>query len=435
MIRDSLLSVAARLIGVVAVFGMHVILTRSLDLSGVGDFVTGLSFVAVLGIIARVGLDAVVTKRTSVYVEQQNLKGVKAVITSALGVSVGLACTCAFVLFLTAPLLAEKAFDSPGLTIVLRIMCLAIPAYCAMHVLAYVLFGLQRAAVGCLFQSAAIPLVTGISFCVLIKLGRQSAVTYSIVYVLASWLSLLCAAATVAVWLMWSPNDPKNQPGVDASPRALLNESKHLIPVSLRNVVLTWCDVWLIAAFMGSEAVAVYHAASRIVRLTALTVSGVNSVASAQFARLNASGKVTELRLQSHRFTNLMIALNFPILLGCVAVPGLLLSIFGDAYPEGASVLRILALGFVIPILSGPVGYLLIMTNQHVSVRSVALLMLLINLILNLILIPSYGLNGAAFATASAEIFGSLVSNLIAYRKLGFVVRPSLWYLAPRKTA
>ena len=58
MIRDSLLSVAARLLGAVAIFRKHVARTRSLGLNSVGDFVTGYSFFAVLGIFSRVAAAA-----------------------------------------------------------------------------------------------------------------------------------------------------------------------------------------------------------------------------------------------------------------------------------------------------------------------------------------------------------------------------------------
>lgn len=438
MIKDSLLSVAARLIGVAAVFGMHVILTRTLAIGLVGDFVTGLSFVAVLGIVCRVGLDAVVTRRASIHLQNGDVATARHMLKSALCVCFGIACLFATALYLLSPIISQT-FQSPGLTRILQILTFSIPAFGSVHLLAYMLFGMQKSAVGCLFQSAVIPAGAGTIFIAISAATRESAITYSIAYVASTWLALAGALIVVLRGLRLPASNADGSAGENESTgettKSLLRESMPLLPVSLRNVVLTWCDIWLIAGFLGTGSVAIYHAASRIVRLIIVMISGVDSVASSAFARLHEKGETQELRRQSYRFTNLMIGLNLPILIACIVLPGTLLTIFGNEYAEGASVLRILAIGFVIPVLCGPVGYLLIMTNQHVSVLRVAILTMTLNLVLNAILIPRIGLDGAAVATAASVICSKLVSNLVAWRTLGFVVRPS-WNLAlPGKQA
>ena len=100
----------------------------------------------------------------------------------------------------------------------------------------------------------------------------------------------------------------------------------------------------------------------------------------------------------------------------CIAftiMPDFFLNFFGEDYLLGAAPLVILSFGQLFNVFMGPVGNALNMANAQQSVFKISAITLTINLLLNLILIPDYGLLGASIATVSALAIWNL---LLAYQ-------------------
>ena len=98
---------------------------------------------------------------------------------------------------------------------------------------------------------------------------------------------------------------------------------------------------------------------------------------------------------------NLSLAISFAsiIVFAFILQPSLILSIFGSEYSEGKQTLVILAVGYLlINFLATPIEFLNMTGNVKKSVR-ILIVALVLNIILNYLLIPKLGLNGAALAT------------------------------------
>ena len=76
--------------------------------------------------------------------------------------------------------------------------------------------------------------------------------------------------------------------------------------------------------------------------------------------------------------------------------------------------------GRLISSFSGSVGNILQMTgNQNILAR-ILFLGAIINVLLNLILIPNYGINGAAIASTISTVFWNITMVFAVKKKLGF---------------
>ena len=96
-----------------------------------------------------------------------------------------------------------------------------------------------------------------------------------------------------------------------------------------------------------------------------------------------------------------------------------ILNLFGSDFIAARWVLLTLIVGKLINAFTGPVGYLLDLTgyqNQSALIRSCSTL---VNVILNFIAIPLFGMLGAAIATALTFGIEKLWIQLFAYKKLG----------------
>ncbi len=105
---------------------------------------------------------------------------------------------------------------------------------------------------------------------------------------------------------------------------------------------------------------------------------------------------------------------------------GWILSLFGTDFQVATLALRLLTIGALFNLAAGPVGLLLMMTgNERLLMRNV-LYMASVNALLNMALIPSFGLNGAAAATAITAISINALNSVAVRRRLGFWVLPNL---------
>ena len=92
----------------------------------------------------------------------------------------------------------------------------------------------------------------------------------------------------------------------------------------------------------------------------------------------------------------------------------------------------IILIGQVINAFCGPVGLYLNMTGRQNLFQIVLLICLVINVIMNLILIPKYEMIGAAISTAASFTMWNLIGLYIALKKdkvnlsiFGFLTKPA----------
>ena len=184
-------------------------------------------------------------------------------------------------------------------------------------------------------------------------------------------------------------------------------------------LVLLNSDIVLLGAFVDPDHVGIYFAATRIVNLITFIYFAVAALAVPKFAELHAKGDRACLQAFVHDiiqwiFWPTLAAAVFILLFGKFA-----LGLFGQDFSAGYPLLAILMLGFLARASTGPIEYLLNMTgNQNVTAGAYGGAATL-NIALNLVLIPRFGLEGAAAATAVSLVFASVWLFIAVRRRLG----------------
>ena len=94
-----------------------------------------------------------------------------------------------------------------------------------------------------------------------------------------------------------------------------------------------------------------------------------------------------------------------------------MLSIFGEDFIIGKNALLILLIGQSVSVMSGSVGFILQMTGKEKIFQNILFLALLVNIGLNILLIPTYGILGAAIASTISIVFWNLTSVVYIYKE------------------
>ena len=127
--------------------------------------------------------------------------------------------------------------------------------------------------------------------------------------------------------------------------------------------------------------------------------------------------------------TKMIFFSSLPILIILLAVPEFILGLFGNEFKTGASALIFLTIAQFINAFTGSVGYILQMTGYQKYYQNVIFLGTIINIVLNYILIPIWGIAGAAIASATSMFFWNLLFTL----KVKKILNNYIFYLPFRR--
>ena len=102
-----------------------------------------------------------------------------------------------------------------------------------------------------------------------------------------------------------------------------------------------------------------------------------------------------------------------------------LLWLFGPQFVEGYPVMLILVVGFLFRSAMGPAEFLLNMLGQQTACAAVLVTTAILNIALNLLLIPAFGLIGAAAATSASLVTAALLNYIAVSWRLGLDI--AIW--------
>lgn len=189
--------------------------------------------------------------------------------------------------------------------------------------------------------------------------------------------------------------------------------------------LLTNADVLMVGAYLSPSEVAIYFATVKTLALVHFVYFAVKAGVAQRYAHFT-HGK----RDQLAAFARETVSWTFwPSLLMAFLVLALgkpMLMLFGPEFGDGYKLLFLLVFGVVARAAVGPCESLLTMSGHQNVCAGVYAVTLALNVGLNVVFIPLFGLWGAAIATAFAMIFEAAALSFTVWRKLGIVMLISM---------
>lgn len=179
-------------------------------------------------------------------------------------------------------------------------------------------------------------------------------------------------------------------------------------------------DILMLGSLINMEASGIYTVATKITTIILLLTMTMNTVAAPIFSELYAIGKLYELRRLVSLLAKISSAISFVILLVIYFYGEEIICLFGREFREGVVVFKILTVAHFIKILAGPVLMISIMTGYQKVALKVIATGALIHVMLNAILIPYWGMMGAAVSASISNIFWCTLLSYLLCKKLGF---------------
>jgi O-antigen/teichoic acid export membrane protein len=173
-------------------------------------------------------------------------------------------------------------------------------------------------------------------------------------------------------------------------------------------------DILMLGAMVGPEAAAVYKVATRGAELVLFALVVVNTPLAPVVARLYAADDRERLKRGVTKAARLTFVLGVGVAAVLILFGRWFLSIFGPAFVGGHIALDLLCVGQLAALISGPAGIILTMTGHERGIAFSATVTALLNVVLNALLIPVWGIEGAATATAiSTVVWACLLIGMV----------------------
>ncbi|AWH84448.1 hypothetical protein HYN59_04645 [Flavobacterium album] len=184
--------------------------------------------------------------------------------------------------------------------------------------------------------------------------------------------------------------------------------------------LLNWTDLIIVGIMMDEKQVGIYNYAFRAGSLGFLVIISVNTIIMPKMAELYGKGDLSGLKKMVHSTTRMVALLSLPITAGLILLAPFILSFFGAEAVEGTSAMIIVAVGVFFSAAMGNVDQILNMSNNAKIFGNITLVCFFVNALLNLTLIPAYGINGSAIASLLTNVLMNIVCVIYIKKKLGF---------------
>lgn len=371
-------------------FLAQVLAARYLSVSGFGGITTGTALLDIGSIVGGLGLAAGLTR----YLpriddnEKRSLTTTAFLVTGITSFAIGIAIS------FNASFIAVEVFGDRTVTTSIRIFGAAIPFAALLNVAIGGIRGQKRPLYRVYVKNLLHPVARILLVVVVITYGLGQtgmAGAYAVPYVVSAVLALALLTRSL----------PHSSLSLDAD--LTVDVASYSLPFTITRMagfVYRSIDIFLVLHFLGSFAVGVYGVAYAATSFMGMLSTAFNFLGTPVASELEHGGKIDE-SMRVFRSTARWLVIGSV----CVFIPLGIFStefitiIYGEKYATGGIVLTILAGGFAVKNVLSVHGPILeaLGHSKILSINSVAAA--LANVILNVILIPRYGIVGAAIAT------------------------------------
>jgi O-antigen/teichoic acid export membrane protein len=406
---------ALRIFGAAIGFFVNIVLARALGTHGAGVIYLALTITTIAAVLGRFGLDVTLLRFISVSVSQRDWPRTAELYRKGITIVLFASALVSSFVILSAGWLASNIFSQPDLVVPLRILALGILPLAVLHTHAELLKAVRWLRSAIFVQSVGAPLL---AIFLLPPLATALWVSGAASALVLSYVSMLVIG--LLIWRRATPD--LLHVGVSQTHQRLLTTALPLLVIAIMNVVIDMTDTLMIGIFLDAHSVGIFGVAQRTAAVSALLLVTVNSAIAPKFAALWEEGARAETARLARQTTRAMAVIAGLILLVIWVFSSVILALFGSEFVEGETVLMILAVGQFMVLATGPVAYLLMMTGHERFHRNNVVFSAALNIVLNVILIPKYGIEGAALATAASLTIKNVIAVLYVRQKLGIRV-------------
>lgn len=416
LVRGSLGSLGLRITDIFLGLITSVIFARLLGPEGLGVYSYVLAIITILVVPTQFGLPKLLTREIAAYEAKQEWSFLKGILVRSNQfvalLALLLICLIGLLLYLEAVPLSDQEIS----TFWVALPLLFIRPLVGLRVSA--LRGLQEIILGLmperLIKPVLLILLVGIAFGVFggdwftpVNVMLMVVVSFLVAFVIGAW------------WLKEKLPDEVKSTDPDYVTGSWFKEAMPFLLIGGLAIINNQTDLVLLGYFRPSDEVGIYKVATKGAGFVAFSLGAVNMAVSPVISKLWSNNDLEKLQKVVTKSTLAITAFSLPVALIFIFGGSYILDIlFGIDYVTGHVAMAILCVGYLFRAITGSVGQLLSMTKYANYASVIVGISAVSNIILNLLLIPSYGIEGAALASMISFVVMNSLHAAMVYNKL-----------------
>lgn len=406
LVTNSMLAMIFKIGGMLSGYIFIILSIRFTSLEQYGIFSIGLAFIQCCAIVARLGFDSSIVKYVSLYtvnpddkpiVKEVYLKGLLLISIAGLVLSV--------IIFFGSTYIATYIFNNKSLTIPLKISACGIFPSIYLYYNSGALRGLKKILHFSVLFNANF--ISAILVLVVIVFVFDTPYPLELSYSIGTFI---IAALSFYWWFRYS-NIQFHKSTDQIKTIEILNTTLPMLSAGALYIINGWTDTLFLGMFSTQESVGIFNVLLKIAAITHTVLFAVNAISAPQFARLNGTENRQQLENLVQKSNKLIVITTLPVLVLLMLCYVPLVKLFNVGFKPEAYLLAFifLCVGQAINSFCGSCSHLLIMTGYQKINRNIIFASVIVSIIFNLLLIPNYGLLGAAFS----NMMGLVVRNVL----------------------
>lgn len=419
--RHALASLVLQALAIAITLATGVVLARTLGPAEYGAWATSLGALAALATITTLGLPNLVTRRVAESGSRHEWNVAETVIGRSIRLSA--ASAVAFALLAAAVVCALDGVRSTY-ALLFAVAVAALPFMTLTTIWGAAVRGLGHGVAAQALPTLLRPviLLAGVFVAIFLFSAKVDAQLAMLINLVAAGVTLV---ATAVLYRRIRPPE-FGKASTSAKVDGLWQEAAPFMILSLTAVVGARIDLFLIAALLDVSAAGLYEVAYRGADLVILPLAATTAVLAPEYAKRYALEDRRSLqRLVTQSCRGLLI-LSAPVAVCLVLMPGpIVWLVFGPEYARSAESMAILAAGYLVTLVMGPVHVLAGMIGHGRASATGAIAAAVLGASLSLLLIPKFGIQGAALSRAIGQVTTAIWLGWWIQRRTG--IRTSAW--------
>lgn len=409
------ISFAGQAVGAVFKYVTQLVIALWLGAAMFGHYALGLAIYQFGELASGLGLRHGLVRFVSGHLESGDERRLKGVLVRGLQLPLLLGAAVALLFFLGADVLAVEVFGQPSLAPLLEAFALALPFGAMVYVTAYATTGREVSQYLVLIQEIVQPGANLLLVLLLLWAGA------GLVGTAFAWVGASALAMAAGVHYVRKLYPVLGDEGVEPrfETRKLLRVSAPLALGQASWLLMLWTDVVVLGLVVEAGEVGVYRAVSQTALVIPIFLNAINTIFGPMIARHHAAGDRSRMASALETATRWSLLASLPFYLLMIVAPGDLLNVFGAEFRAGGAALAILATGQLVNAGSGGVSHTLMMSGRQDQKMVGDVVFALVNVGLNVLFVPRWGIEGAAVATGLSIAGLNVTRVLQVYLGLG----------------
>jgi O-antigen/teichoic acid export membrane protein len=398
--RHSAVFFAGTMFTALAGYLFKVYLARVLGAEALGVYALGMTVGGVLGLIAALGLPQAAARYVAVYGGTGRYAELRGFLWRGIAVLVVANLIVALIMLLISGWVANRFYHTPALSKYMGAFAVLMVLGSFTTFFGQALAGFKdvaRRTVITNFIGSPLNMLFGVGL-LMLGMGLSG---YLLAQIASALITLVLLA--LATWKLMPPGYRTVAGELPALQREAIRFSASLFAVQALEYTFAQLDKVVLGYYLDARSVGIYVVAGSVVTFLPILLQSVNQIFSPTIADLHARGELDVLQRLYQTLTKWIFGFTLPLAIVVCIFAAPLMQIFGSEFRAGWPILVIGTLGQLINCGVGSVGLLLIMSGNQDRLVRVQVKVVIGNIILNLALIPIWGIIGAIVVSAATN--------------------------------